>query len=128
MPHHSRLAGFMIDFGNGTLDDAAGFWSRALGLPVTDPDEGGRGRYAVLDGAPGGLHVEVQKVDHASRVHLDIEADDIHAEAARLEALGARRIELVRDRWWVMEAPTGHRFCVVPMRESERQAAPNAWE
>ncbi|TYT27073.1 VOC family protein [Luteimonas viscosa] len=128
MPHHSRLAGFMIDCGEGTLADAAGFWSRALDLPVTDPDEGGRGRYAVLGGAPGGLHVEVQKVEHASRVHLDIEADDIHAEASRLEALGARRIELVRDRWWLMEAPTGHRFCVVPMRDPERRAAPSAWE
>ena len=60
--------------------------------------------------------------------YLDIEADDIHAEASRLEALGARRIELVRDRWWVMEAPTGHRFCVVPMRDPERRAAPSAWE
>lgn len=128
MPHHSRLAGFMIDCQDATLAEAAEFWSRALNLPIADPDEGGRGRYAVLGGAPGGLHVEVQKVEHPSRVHLDIEADDIDAEAARLEALGARRIEFVRGRWWVMEAPTGHRFCVVPLREPERRDPPNAWE
>ena len=128
MPHHSRLAGFMIDCQAGTLAEASAFWSRALNLPIADPDEGGRGRYAVLGGAPGGLHVEVQKVEHPSRVHLDIEADDIDAEAARLEALGARRIEFVRGRWWVMEAPTGHRFCVVPLREPERRDPPNAWE
>ena len=59
-----------------------------------------------------GLDIEVQKVDHPSRVHLDIETDDIEAEVRRLEALGAKRIQAVQT-WWVMEAPTGQRFCVV---------------
>ena len=117
--HRSRLAGFMIDCRDGTLAEAAAFWSRALGLPIVDPDEGGHGRYAVLGAGPGGLHVEVQKV-------LDIETDDIDAEAARLESLGARRLECVRGRWWVMQAPSGHRFCVVPLRESGRPA-PTTW-
>jgi hypothetical protein len=37
---------------------------------------------------------------------------------ARLEQLGAQRVAFVRERWWVMEAPSGHRFCVVrPQRE-----------
>ena len=40
-------------------------------------------------------------------MHLDIEADDIDAEAARLEKLGAKKIAFVK-RWWVMEAPSGH--------------------
>ncbi|WP_202843251.1 VOC family protein [Luteimonas saliphila] len=128
MSHHSRLAGFMIDCREGALADAAAFWSRALGLPVADPDEGGQGRYAVLGAGPGGLHIEVQKVDHPPRVHLDIETDDVEAEASRLEALGARRIESVRGRWWVMEAPTGHRFCVVPMRAPEQRASPTSWD
>ncbi|WP_343160905.1 VOC family protein [Dyella sp. S184] len=52
----------------------------------------------------------LQKVDHVSRIHLNIEADDLQAKAARLEGLGARRAGLVRDRWWLMEAPNGHRF------------------
>ena len=80
--------------------------------------------YADLLGAPAGLDVEVQRVDHPSRVHLDIESDDIDAEADRLEKLGARRIGFVK-RWWVMEAPTGHRFCIVRMREREVPA--NQW-
>jgi len=33
----------------------------------------------------------IQKVSHPSRVHLDIETDDLEAEVKRLEALGARR-------------------------------------
>jgi hypothetical protein len=43
-------------------------------------------------------------VSHPSRVHLDIESDDVDAEAARLEQLGAKRVEKIRT-WWVMEAP-----------------------
>ena len=45
-------------------------------------------------------------------VHLDIETDDIDAEVTRLEALRAKRVARVRT-WWVMEAPTGQRFCVI---------------
>jgi len=128
MTHHSRLAGFIIDCEHADLGQAARFWSEALGLPVRDPDEGGEGRYAVLDADALGLHVEVQAVDHPSRVHLDIETDDIEAEASRLERLGAQRIALVRNRWWVMQAPSGHRFCVVPMKHLEHGVAPTRWE
>jgi hypothetical protein len=58
------------------------------------------------------LHIEVQSVTHPSRVHLDIETDDVDAEVRRLENLGAKRVGQV-STWWVMEAPTGQRFCVV---------------
>lgn len=117
MAHRSRLAGFIIDCEGGSLRQAAGFWSEALGLAITDPDEGGQDKYACLDGSPLGLHIEVQKVQHPSRVHLDIETDDIEAEAARLIALGAKEIARPHDaRWIVLEAPTGHRFCVVRAR------------
>lgn len=126
MSHRSRLAGFIIDCRSDDLDAAARFWSRALGLPIgaLPPEESDT--YVKLDDAPGALHVEVQKVDHPSRVHLDIETDDIPAEVARLEALGARRVADVHT-WVVMEAPTGHRFCVVRMRHPGRGAEPNRW-
>jgi hypothetical protein len=68
--------------------------------------------YIPLDAAPRDFDVEVQQVDHAARVHLDIETDNVDAEVARLEALGAKRVEQ-RKTWWVMEAPTGQRFCIV---------------
>ena len=128
MAHRSRLAGFIIDCQTDTMDAAATFWSRALGVSIADPDAGdGTSEYQMFGDTPGDLHIEVQKVDHASRVHLDIESDDIDAEAARLEALGAKKVAFVK-RWWVMEAPTGQRFCVVKMRHPERGAAPNAWD
>jgi predicted enzyme related to lactoylglutathione lyase len=119
-----RLVGFMIDCQQGTLPEATTFWSGALGLPVRDPDEGGEGRYAVLGTAAGGLHVEVQRVEHESRLHLDIEADDVDAEADLLTALGALKVANPHGRWWVMQAPTGHRFCVVRKREAESASPP----
>jgi hypothetical protein len=65
----------------------------------------------------------VQQVGHDSRVHLDIESDDIEAEVRRLESLGAKRVEFVHT-WCVMEAPTGQRFCVVrPQRPGDRNQA-----
>ena len=127
MSHRSRLAGFIIDCNTPDLDAAARFWSAALGCAI-DPANAsdGTSEYVNFNDTPAGLHVEVQKVDHPSRVHLDIEADDVDAEATRLEALGARKIAFVK-RWWVMEAPTGQRFCVVRMREDAGRAAPNVW-
>lgn len=124
--HRSRLAGFIIDCQTDDLDAAANFWSQALGYPTkrsSDPEDA---NYVALDSGRGGLHVEVQKVGHPSRVHLDIEADDIDAEAGRLETLGAKRIHQVRS-WWVMEAPTGQRFCVVKAQGPGFTAKANQW-
>jgi hypothetical protein len=59
-------------------------------------------------------------------VHLDIQADDQDAEVARLEALGAKKIQFLK-RWWVLEAPTGHRFCVVRQQAEKPGLPSNAW-
>jgi hypothetical protein len=60
-------------------------------------------------------------------VHLDIEADDIEAEVQRLEALGAQRVRQVHG-WWVMQAPTGQRFCVVRVQRAGFAETANRWE
>jgi len=126
--HHSRLAGFIIDCKTDDLESAARFWSEALGYPLKDAASEPGGKYRQMETGPDGLHIEVQRVPHESRVHLDIESDDIEAEVARLEALGARRIEKIHT-WWVMEAPTGQRFCVVRVQRPESFATQaNAWE
>lgn len=126
MSHRSRLAGFIIDCRTDNLDAATQFWSGALGLPIGEQSPEESATYARLDDVPGGLHIEVQTVTHPSRVHLDIETDDIEAEVERLEALGAKRVAYVHT-WCVMEAPTGQRFCVVRMKHPERGATPNDW-
>lgn len=108
----SRLAGFIIDCQVTDLRRAAEFWGAALRMDLRSlPAEEGS-RYIRLVDREARLHIEVQAVSHPSRVHLDIEADDVEAEVVRLEGLGARRIASVHS-WWVMEAPTGQRYCVV---------------
>ena len=125
--HRSRLAGFIIDCRDDDLDVAAEFWSNALGYrrkPSTDPaDE----NYELLETRPQQLHIELQSVRHASRVHIDIETDDIESEVCRLEKLGAKRVKQVKS-WWVMEAPTGHRFCVVRPQRSDFADSANQWD
>ena len=123
--HRSRLAGFIIDCETEDLDGATAFWCAALGLKVraAAPAET---NYRTLDTAPGEVHIEVQQVRHPSRVHLDIEADDIEAEVRRLERLGARRVGPV-STWYVMEAPTGQRFCVVTVQRADFAQRANSW-
>ena len=125
--HKSRLAGFIIDCKTHDLKSAATVWGGALGMEVRAlPGEEGT-KYAQLVHPQDRLHVEVQSVAHPSRVHLDIETDDVEAEARRLEQLGAKRVEKVKT-WWVMEAPTGQRFCVVRAKSSTFAAEARAWE
>ena len=123
--HRSRFAGIIIDCETDDLNAAAEFWSAALGYPQK-PDDGDD-LYEVLQPHERETYVEVQKVSHASRVHLDIETDDIEAEVLRLESLGARRIEQLKG-WWVMEAPTGQRFCVVPPANDFFGDTANHWD
>ncbi len=106
---------------------AATFWCRALGKSVVPPTPES-GNYRELSTSRDEPIILLQKVDHESRVHLDIETDDMDAEVTRLEALGAKRIAFVRNRWWVLEAPTGHRFCVVrPQRGPLEPDRSNSW-
>jgi predicted enzyme related to lactoylglutathione lyase len=124
--HKSKLGGFIIDCRTDDLAAAADFWGRALGLPVRELPGAEGQLYKRLEDGQHGLDIEVQKVDHPSRVHLDIETDDIEAEVRRLEALGAKRIKEVQT-WWVMEAPTGQRFCVVRASTAEFNRRASVW-
>lgn len=125
--HRSQLGGFIIDCQTEDLAAAGEFWSHALGLPTRPSAEDANRGYVILGTRANQPYLEVQKVDHPSRVHLDIETDNVDAEAARLEKLGAKRLKKVRS-WWVMEAPTGQRFCVVPVARSDFAAEAKVWD
>lgn len=127
--HKSRLAAFVIDSQVSEVGEAARFWSKALGYTLIHSDEEWSSRYVHLDVPDGDARPLVQKVEHPSRIHLDIETDDISAEVRRLETLGATVVK-VMARWTVMQAPTGHRFCVVnPQRPDFSDAeGVNAWD
>jgi predicted enzyme related to lactoylglutathione lyase len=124
--HRSRLSTFVIDCKVSDLPAAAEFWSKALGRELQPPDPGDP-NYRQLDSSDDEPIVLLQQVDHDSRIHLDIEADDLEAEVARLEKLGAKRIRFLK-RWWLMQAPTGQVFCVVNPQRGPLAGKPNANE
>ncbi len=127
MTHHSRLSSFVLDCETDDLAPHVEFWSRALGKRVDALDEDGDGKYARLETADDEPVLLLQKVTHPSRVHLDIETDDVEAEVMRLEELGARRVRQVHT-WVVMEAPSGHRFCVVRQQREPFGPHLNRWD
>jgi len=124
--HKSRMGTLVIDCNTGDVDEAAAFWAGALGREAQPPTDPQAAAYRALAPADGQLPVLVQSVDHPSRVHLDIETDNIDAEIARLEKLGATRVKQVKT-WWVMQAPTGQRFCVVRPQTPDFATGANVW-
>lgn len=125
--HHSRFCAFIIDCNTYDLEEAARFWSQALGRPLRERKPGDNPKYIALHMRPDEPHCEVQRVGHASRVHIDIETDDIEAEVARLEKLGARVVKRIRT-WVVMKAPSGQKFCVVRPQTPDFPSGANRWD
>ena len=125
--HKSRLGAVVIDCETDDLDREAEFWSRVLGAAAKRSSNSEYQNYVSLEVAPDEVKVLLQKVDHRSRVHIDIETDDIDAEADRLEKLGAKRVARIK-RWLVMEAPSGHRFCVVPPQRPDFEEGAKEWD
>jgi hypothetical protein len=125
--HRSRLCAILIDCNTSDVNGAANFWSQALGRAVDLNHPGSRDNYRTLETPPDEPIVQIQRVDHESRVHIDIETDDIPAEVARLEKLGAKVVDRL-ERWVVMQAPTGQRFCVVRVQRPGFPKNANSWD
>ena len=104
----------LIDAPAATHDATRAFWG---GVTGTEPDVGESGTYANVGTLGGGIKLETQRLgsnDDTARVHLDVEADDVDAEVARLVGLGATVLERTDD-WVVLRDPAGLLFCVVPV-------------
>ena len=123
--HKSRLGTIIIDCQTDDLERDAEFWSAALGGDAVKPNDAGR--YIDIRRDPADPHVILQKVEHPSRVHIDIETDDREAEVNRLLQLGASVVEEF-PRWTVMQAPSGHRFCIVGARRDGFDEKANVWD
>ena len=96
----------------------AEFWAPALGYA----NVGSAGSYVMLLPAEGdGPQLLLQRVAEAkaakNRMHFDIHVVDIEAEADRLAALGARRLQTDSleehgTHWFLMADPEGNEFCI----------------
>ncbi|MEI9907358.1 MAG: VOC family protein [Actinomycetota bacterium] len=108
-------------------DDAvalAEFWAKVLGWKVTHSSESESYIEPTLqennsDGYPDLLFIKTNdKRVVKNRLHLDLRPDDQTAEVKRLEALGAKRIEIGQSKdpettWIVLADPEGNEFCVL---------------
>lgn len=112
--HYSRIHKMVIDVPEETHDREVAFWAAATGTTLEHYR-----RYPEYHGTmlPGdGMGLLVQRLgDGEPRVHLDIHTDNVEAEVARLESLGAQRVQGV-NHWVVMRDPAGLPFCVIPDR------------
>jgi catechol 2,3-dioxygenase-like lactoylglutathione lyase family enzyme len=100
------------------LDEMVSFWTELLGVRVTsrEPD------WVNLEPAmAGGPCLAFQLVPEPkagkNRLHLDVWVDDLEAEIARAEGLGARRmggvVQESDNRFQVLTDPAGNEFCLV---------------
>jgi hypothetical protein len=112
-----RIDCLTIDCSNPQL--LADFWSQALGWHQVFADD-----YEIAIGAPGNdgaiPDLLFLRVGHAkqvkNRLHLDLRPDDRDTEVARLESLGASRVQIGQrgdESWVVMADPEGNEFCVL---------------
>lgn len=119
-----------LDIDSADPQALARFWAEALGWRIThdtetetalEPPEGQLG-----DGLlPDLLFLKVpEEKSGKNRLHFDLRPDDQDAEVARLESLGATRIDIGQGvtRWVVMADPEGNEFCVLaPLSDELRQ-------
>jgi predicted enzyme related to lactoylglutathione lyase len=125
MSENLRLQCITIDSENPKL--LAEFWAAALDWKITFEDEN-EVCIELLDGSPEVGRIPdilfIKNSDKRSvknRLHFDLRPQDQEAEVARLETLGAKRIEIGQSNdedttWIVMADPEGNEFCVLRAR------------
>lgn len=123
--HRSKIGVLVIDCNR--LETGVSFWTGALGTEVRFREA----TYVGLEPTAEGVRVMLQHVPEPktvkNKMHIDLWTDDLDAEVARLEALGARRWQRV-ENWWVMQDPCGNEFCVVPVDSEELADGAKDWQ
>jgi predicted enzyme related to lactoylglutathione lyase len=130
--HRSRLCHFVIDVPD--LEQGVAFWAAALGATEEAVSEQSRHIYRRLSLPDSEIRILLQRTGDEKtgkeRMHLDVESDDVEAEVARLEALGATRWDHQAERgfeFWVMRDPWGNEFCVLQPELPELLARQKPW-
>ncbi|AIY01518.1 hypothetical protein ART_1919 [Arthrobacter sp. PAMC 25486] len=116
-----RIENVSVD--STTPVETAQFWAEVLGWRIVeDDDEDEVALQPAADSAearvlPDLLFLRVpEEKSMKNRLHLDLRPDDQAAEVARLEGLGATRVDIGQGdgvTWVVMADPEGNEFCVL---------------
>jgi catechol 2,3-dioxygenase-like lactoylglutathione lyase family enzyme len=116
----------VVVLGVSNVPRAAEFWSAALGYGLRTDGWGGWSTVLVPPEGRDGARIALQRsetpLQDRPRLHLDLHvgnAEEQEAEAARLVALGAERVDwpdYPEDPDFVVLAdPDGNRFCIVDL-------------
>ena len=126
--HYSRLCAVLIDCNTSDVEEAAHFWAAALGRAVDTTHPGSRGNYRMLETPADECIVQIQRVDHREpRPHRHRDRRYSRGGAPVGRELGAKVVEPL-ERWVVMQAPTGQRFCVVRVQRPGFPKNAQRWE
>ena len=115
----NRLVGITIDCADPAR--LASFWSRMLNIAETDQHAGDSGWATVGSRSDNQPRLTFQRVPEPktgkTRIHLDIQVDDIDAGRQHVENLGGQWSGVRHDHdegaVLVMHDPEGHEFCIV---------------
>jgi catechol 2,3-dioxygenase-like lactoylglutathione lyase family enzyme len=117
----------VVVLGVEDVERASAFWGAALGYELRIDGFGGWAKVLVPADGGAGPKLALQRSeeppqDHP-RFHLDLHVDSLdeqNAEAERLIALGAQRVDWDRypddPDFVVLADPDGNRFCIVDLR------------
>ena len=132
MPNVDRFsvgAPCWADLSTSDVEGSRVFYAALFGWEAMEPSEEFGGYFmfhrngSPIAGGMGGMGPDMPAND-TWKIYLS--TDDIAGVTSRMEALGAKRIQQVQT-WWVMEAPTGQRFCVVRVQGDEFAQQARTW-
>jgi hypothetical protein len=117
--HRSRIGIVLIDHPEEVYDTALTFWAGVIGSQTGSPPDPPFQRLGELAGSLG---LEMQRTGSGtpSRIHLDIETDDIAAEVERLVGLGAT-IERQYETMAILLDPGNLVFCVIGIQTDQAE-------
>ena len=113
--------------------ETAQFWAEVLGWQIAEDGDDDEIALQPVPGSPEDgvlpdiLFLRVPETKTVkNRLHLDLRPADQAAEVARLESLGATRVDIGQGgdvTWVVMADPEGNEFCILrALTDAERAA------
>ena len=110
----------------------AEFWAAVTGFQVQSESKSAGNKAGIKSDIPEFPRLLFIRVPEGktvkNRIHLDLQADDMEAEVARLAELGASVVEGHKrpdHTWTVLRDPEGNEFCVERAMSSDRPLFPS---
>ncbi|MFE6858459.1 VOC family protein [Nocardia sp. NPDC057668] len=104
------------------FDECARFWTAVTDTRLS-PARGENSEFVTLLPDSGSPTVKMQAVASGTRVHMDLDVDDVRAAAGRAVTLGAS-VVLEHPVYTVLRSPHGMIFCFTPAQREPGERSP----